>query len=512
MSHEGERAVPTASDELHKEAGSDPTSAGVPGVAEENQVSAEAAPPPTPPQPGTNQSLSNPGSASHPSSAPRYPHSGGRAPEGYYQPVYPPPGDGSAPPYPPPRGYEGAPPYGIPPPHMAGYPPMYNPYQPPMYPHYPGYPPPPMPYGYPPPDPNMVHGGGYLPPDGTGVGPAGYAKKDDDDKADDMGDDEEGEDIVPGAVTARLKTYIKPRIPTTQDVLDRRARKNAQSRARAAKLRQRVVEIEKKPEEDRTEEEREIFAQFEHRRQRKNDRSRERALEKKEEIDRILAKSEKKRTKIEKQFLDNALGAKKRKNEGDRLRRQRLKQMGISSKTGLKGAGGHMGRSGYQHYQPYSAPPHMGEIPMSPMPMGGHHSHMQSPGGFGSPGMMHGMGYPSPHRRSGGSSGVMETPGRSGPGGNMPYMPPSNSYENQGSPGSYPQSGGGSGSRVEQRRHPDGSMSISIGGNGATGGSNGSAGGEEQVNMSDVSHLLLYDNPEEGEGQMQGEEANKDGI
>lgn len=431
------------------------------------------------------------GAAGHPPNDQKYPPPG-RAPEGYYQPVYPTQGEAGAP-YPPPRGYEGGPPpYGMHPP-MPGYP-MY-PYQPPMYPHYPGYPPP-M-YGYPPPDPNMYGRGGEH----------GYAKKgDDDSKADDGEGDEDGEDIVPGAVTARLKTYIKPRIPTTQDVLDRRARKNAQSRARAAKLRLRVIDIEKKQAEDRTEEEQQIFRQFENRRQRKNDRSRERALEKKEEIDRILAKPEKKRTKIEKQFLDNALSAKKRKNEGDRMRRQRLKSMGVPAKVGLKGAmarGVHIPPAGRHGYHPYPPPygAHMGEIPMSPMPqiMGGHHPHMQSPGGFGSPGMMPGMGYPSPQharRGPGGPPGAMETPGRPGPGGNMPYMPPSQSYEHQ-----------GSGSRVEQRRNADGSMSISIGGGSGgadnEGGNGSNNAGEEQssMNISNVAHLLLYDEEEQGKGQ-----------
>jgi hypothetical protein len=65
-------------------------------------------------------------------------------------------------------------------------------------------------------------------------------------------------------------------------------------------LRDRISEIESKPDQERTEEEQTIYSQYESRRQRKNDRSRERALEKKEEIDRILAKPEKKRTKIEK--------------------------------------------------------------------------------------------------------------------------------------------------------------------------------------------------------------------
>lgn len=88
----------------------------------------------------------------------------------------------------------------------------------------------------------------------------------------------------------------------------------------------------------------------------------------------------------------------------------------------------------------------------------------------------------------------------------MPYMPPPQAYDGQGSP----QAGGVPGSRVEHRRNADGSMSISIGGgsgNGNGGGSNssgaGNGGGEEQssMNISDVSHLLLYDNGEEGEGQ-----------
>ena len=114
--------------------------------------------------------------------------------------------------------------------------------------------------------------------------------------------DEDDDEMGTGNNSTRLKTYIKPRIPTTQEVLDRRARKNAQSRARAAKLRQRIAAIEQKPPSERTEEEVYIWSQYETRRQRKNDRSRERALEKKEEIDRILARPDGKRSKIEKQL------------------------------------------------------------------------------------------------------------------------------------------------------------------------------------------------------------------
>lgn len=422
---------------------------------------------------------------------PRY----GYPPEGYYPPGYPlphPPGDGGHAGYPPRDGYPGGPPppYGVPP-HMGGYP-MYSYHQPPMYPHYPGYPPPPM-YGYPPPE-------GYADQQGVGVGP--YAPPVDDVEDKEMEKKVGHNPVMPSALgsAARLKTYIKPRPPSSQDVLDRRSRKNAQSRARASKLRERIAVIETKGE--RNDEERSVFVTFEARRQRKNDRSRERALEKKEEIDRILAKPEKRRTKIEKQFLEGALNAKKRKNEGDRLRRQRLKELGLSSKTtGLKpgiSARGPIGiyRGGMPPPgHPYGPPP-MGEIPMSPMPpMGGHHHHhhhhpgVQSPGGFaaGSPGgMMPGMGFASPqHPRRG---EVMETPGRQPPGpGHLPYIPPSQAYDGQ------PPQGGGS--RVEQRRHPDGSMSISIGG-GEAGAPQYPPEGEQGADLND---MLLYNDQEGGE-------------
>jgi hypothetical protein len=319
--------------------------------------------------------------------------------------------------------------------------------------------------------------------------------------------------IVPGAVTARLKTYIKPRIPSTQEVLDRRSRKNAQSRARAAKLRDRISEIESRPEGDRTEEERTIFGQYEARRQRKNDRSRERALEKKEEIDRILAKPEKKRTKIEKQFLETALSAKKRKNEGDRLRRQRLKELGLSSKgTGVKPGISARGPLPPQ-YQGSRSGGHYQDIPMSPLPTMQHHHH--SPGGFGSPGMMPNISFPSPSRGSRSRRLPSGPGGALGPSGDetpqrdeqqpLPYMPPER--------GSEVPISGGEGSRVEQRRNPDGSMSISIGGNGRDDGEQSyqqGVEGESAVNISDVSHLLLNENDyggDSGPGEQSAEKS-----
>jgi hypothetical protein len=271
--------------------------------------------------------------------------------------------------------------------------------------------------------------------------------------------DEEGSELSGPNMSTRLKTYIKPRIPSTQEVLDRRSRKNAQSRSRASKLRHRIVDIEHKQE--RNDEEQHIFNQYENRRKRKNDRSRERALEKKEEIDRILAKPEKKRTKIEKQFLETALSAKKRKNEGDRLRRSRLKDLGLSTKgTGLKPGISARGPLPPQygmyppHHHHMGMPMHPGDIPMSPLPtMPPHYApYPHSPGTFASPGMMPNMGF-SPHGRR-------PPPGTPGRHEHMPYMPPPQAYDTS-SPGrQLPPS------RVEQRRNPDGSMSIQIGGRG----------------------------------------------
>ena len=118
---------------------------------------------------------------------------------------------------------------------------------------------------------------------------------------------------------------------------EKRALKNEQARVRAARLRERIAEIEKKPIDSRTEDDIRILEIYEERRRKKNERSRERAIEKKAEMDAILAKPEKSQTKAEREKVASFLGAKKRKNEGDRLRRERLKNAGIS-RTHTKGA------------------------------------------------------------------------------------------------------------------------------------------------------------------------------
>jgi len=295
------------------------------------------------------------------------------------------------------------------------------------------------------------------------------------------GEEDEGmDDLEDGGemgTYTRLKMYVKPKVPTRQEILDRRARKNAQSRSRASKLRERIQEIKTRPDEERTDEERALLGQYEGRRGRKNDRSRDRAIEKKSEIERILNKPERKRTKLEKQFLETALNAKQRKNEGDRLRRQRIKS---SSKSGSRsydsesasdaGASRTPTSGGAKHPNIISRPPPgyastMPDIPMSPLPTHTGHAVYQSPG-------MPGIGFPSPPtigaRGRAVPPGGLETPGNVSSSSRLPlpFMPPSQQYDDASAeelPGSQlhlPQRS----TDVEQRRNPDGSLSISIGG------------------------------------------------
>ncbi len=427
-------------------------------------------------------------------------------------------------------------------PHAPFHPPMgygmYSPYQPgyppPPYPGVPGGPSMPPPYytdhaqaaaaaaharGYPPEmsgQSQVVAGGQGAPPapsqyeedraaaapaasrDGEHAAPAAssYGIEDDgnaDESSEQQDYDDESETKGPDTSSAsRARLYVKSKVPTRQEILDRRARKNAQSRARAQKLRERMEIIQMKPESERTEEEQELFNSYQYRRQRKNDRSRERAIEKKQEIDRILSKPENKRTKIENEFLEIALSAKQRKNQGDRLRRQRLKQMKRAQARAESDYAGQQSRMGY--------PSGMSEIPMSPLPGASHHASMASPG-MPSPGM--GITFPSPSntRQPQGPSGA-----QAGSGVPLPFVPPSQTYGTGDSPAArsqlhMPQSS----TSVEQRRNADGSMSISIGGRSNAGegaayaeGAESGAGSSTALN---VSQLLEYgENNEEQEG------------
>eukprot|EP00584_Thalassiosira_punctigera_P011566 CAMPEP_0172569864 /NCGR_PEP_ID=MMETSP1067-20121228/125258_1 /TAXON_ID=265564 ORGANISM="Thalassiosira punctigera, Strain Tpunct2005C2" /NCGR_SAMPLE_ID=MMETSP1067 /ASSEMBLY_ACC=CAM_ASM_000444 /LENGTH=686 /DNA_ID=CAMNT_0013361799 /DNA_START=42 /DNA_END=2105 /DNA_ORIENTATION=- len=213
---------------------------------------------------------------------------------------------------PPPPGYEHYPP----PPGYYPYPPHYPPH-----PHY-GYPPPPPGYYPPPPGYYPPPGHPHLPPTHQHPAPPGER------------DPTTGNFIYggPPPTAAAPAKRSRMRIKTPQDIMNRKIRKNAQSRSRAARLREKVDSIRTKAEELKTDEEASLHQTFEERRARKNNRSRERALEKKAELERITAKPESERTKEEIETLNIAMTAKRRKNEGDRLRRERLKKMGLKVK------------------------------------------------------------------------------------------------------------------------------------------------------------------------------------
>jgi hypothetical protein len=321
-----------------------------------------------------------------------------------------------------------APPYGYPPPHYQPYYPGGYQYPPHMM-HPPHMMPPHQGYGsseqgsspgrryhsmpvynpYPPASPLVGYGPGgpESSPSRTGSGTRPEdAQQGPDQERKDLDGNMNNAEINPediGAAASRVKVYVKPSGQASEEVLARRSRKNFQSRSRASKHREHIEMIEAKDASERTPEEQQLFETHQMRRKRKNDRSRERALEKKGEIDRILAKAEKERTRIEIQFLDNALGSKRRKNEGDRLRRSRLKELGLSpkgsiGKPGIPARGPlpskyqelsvsrskqieqphHVGQNGYM--MPH--PPHAyGAHAMMPPP----HHHEHQPDGSNSP-------------------------------------------------------------------------------------------------------------------------------
>ena len=117
---------------------------------------------------------------------------------------------------------------------------------------------------------------------------------------------------------------------------DRKLRKNGQARQRSAHNRQLIADIEAKPEEERTEEEAEMLRRYIERRDHKNTQSRERAQLKKDKEAYIMGKPEHERTAEEQEWLEEHNSKRSRKHEGDRLRRQRIKELGISSRIGHK--------------------------------------------------------------------------------------------------------------------------------------------------------------------------------
>lgn len=143
------------------------------------------------------------------------------------------------------------------------------------------------------------------------------------------------EEEAPSITEPSVSPIGRPETPEDELLrkeMQRVQRRRLSSRARMHKFNEMVEEILRKPEEERTEEEKSLVQKKEERRHKKNSRSRERSMEKKIEMERISSKPFHKRTREEQAFLEVAMEAKRRKNEADRNRRKRNKLMAIKNK------------------------------------------------------------------------------------------------------------------------------------------------------------------------------------
>lgn len=149
-----------------------------------------------------------------------------------------------------------------------------------------------------------------------------------------MDSDDHVEKLTEFAKRARSESLnVEKKTDVPPKVLERRERKNAQSRLRAANLKERISYILSKLPSERNAEEVSILHTFEERRAKKNGRSRERASFRKEELKRIVSKPEDLWTQEEKTFMVETMVAKYKKNEGDRLRRRKIKADGSQSEN-----------------------------------------------------------------------------------------------------------------------------------------------------------------------------------
>jgi hypothetical protein len=112
--------------------------------------------------------------------------------------------------------------------------------------------------------------------------------------------------------------------------LDPTTEKRAKSRLRAALLKSKVNTL--KSSSYKTPQDEKFIRKFEEKRHKKNTRTRQRVAEKRAQIETILAKPEAERSSQERDLLKIAAAKRARKNENDRLRRVRLKEMGLKSK------------------------------------------------------------------------------------------------------------------------------------------------------------------------------------
>ena len=108
---------------------------------------------------------------------------------------------------------------------------------------------------------------------------------------------------------------------------------------------------------DKTPQEEKLLHKHEQRRLTKNHRTKQRAAEKKALIEGILSKPEHERNVEEVQILQQHLAKRARKNEGDRLRRIKMKEMGLKVKPPGMEIRGHDDNSYHAgEYDPYYYP------------------------------------------------------------------------------------------------------------------------------------------------------------
>lgn len=133
---------------------------------------------------------------------------------------------------------------------------------------------------------------------------------------------------------SKLTIYVKSKIPSgiQHECLEL---KRAGARYRAARKRQKVADIAAKAASKRSAQEEAFLRKHEATRVRKNALGHQQALDVAAKVQAILSKPESQRTVLETLFLARQEAKKKRKNQGDKLRRQRLKQMGLDGRSTL---------------------------------------------------------------------------------------------------------------------------------------------------------------------------------
>lgn len=136
----------------------------------------------------------------------------------------------------------------------------------------------------------------------------------------------------------------KSKTTKTKITTERKNKRNAQSRKRAADLKEKIDSIKAKSDEDKTAEEKLLVKEVQLKREKKNKQTAKRAKEKKAEIDRINKNHQTKRTTDQANLLSTATSAKKRKNEcASKIRRE--KNSGLKKKKTSNSDPGTIGKA-----------------------------------------------------------------------------------------------------------------------------------------------------------------------